>query len=55
MKKIIALLLCLSLFTAAGCEKEPTNSTTGPASETTEPASTDSQPIETSVPLVTVD
>lgn len=55
MKKIIALLLCLSLFTATGCTKAPTNPTTEPITQTTAPPPTDTQPIETTIPLVTVD
>ncbi len=55
MKKIIALLLCLGLLSAAGCTKAPINPTTEPTSETTVPIPTDTQSIETTTPLVTVD
>lgn len=55
MKKIIALLLCVSIFAATGCAKEPTLTTTAPSTETTAPTPTDTQPTETTIPFTSVD
>ena len=55
MKKIITLLLCLSLITVTGCTKAPSQPTTGPGIETTAPSPTDPQPTETTTSSTTDD